>query len=106
MISKNKQDYEIEMHFDPQVIRMKDSNVPNNRSFYIVRDFTEDFGTRVTCEFIERKSFKDIEKSEQNLRKFAKGLDSYNFEPITIIVKNQGKLYAGSIMCTDRSIKK
>jgi hypothetical protein len=106
MTSKNKQDYEIEMHFDPQVIRMKDINVPNNRSFYILRDSTAEFGDRITCEFIERKSFKDIEKHEQELRQFADKLDYYNFEPITVIIKTQGKLYAGTLACADNSMNK
>ncbi len=105
MISKNKQDYEIEMHFDPQCIRMKDFKVPNNRSFYIVRDSTAPFGDRVTCEFIERKSLADIEKHTKKLRKFAAGLKYPCFEPITVIVQTHGKIYAGSILCADNSKK-
>lgn len=106
MINKNKQDYEIEMHFDPQVIRMKDFNVPNNRSFYIVRDSTMGFGERFTVEFREFKNLKAVEKSIKSLRKFAAGLKSYNFEPITVMIQNNGKIYAGSVMCKDNSMKK
>jgi hypothetical protein len=106
MISKNKQEYEIEMHFDPQVIRMGDSTLPNNRSFFIVRDSTMPFGERFTCEFHEYKSLKAVESSIKKLKKFAAELKSYNFEPITVVIQNQGKIYAGSVMCSDYSMEK
>lgn len=105
MISKNKQDYEVEMHFDPAVIRSKNLDWPNNISYFIVRDSTAPFGDRIRCEFHEYKNMKAVEKSIKDLRKFAAGLKSHNFEPITVIVKNQGKLYAGSVMCGDNSIQ-
>jgi hypothetical protein len=107
MISKRKQNFQIEMKFDPELVKLchkksfKDTNhlIPN-MSFSLKND-TMDFGTKITCEFVPIKGFKEVQSRIRKLRNFAKKCNSNNYEPTTVIVINDKDMYCASLMAGD-----
>ena len=53
------------------------------------------------CYFTQRKNEKEYKKSIKELVAYTKGLDYPCFEPITVRIDVNGKIYSGSIVMRD-----
>ena len=112
MISKRKQNYELDVKFDPATMGMVDKYRKSNNYFEIldkhyhdisftIRNDQMPFGSRVTSGFAPVKGFKEAEKRIKNLRKYAKKIKSKCYEPVSVIIVNDKDMYFGSLMAPD-----
>jgi hypothetical protein len=107
MISKRKQNFQIEMKFDPELVKLRRTkpfketdHFTSDMSFTLKND-TMGFGEKNTCEFVPIKGFKEVQRRVKKLRNFAKKCKSNNYEPTTVIVINDKEMYYASLMAGD-----
>jgi hypothetical protein len=111
MISKKKQDYELDIKFDPKLVELRRTKPFKETDHFahevevVVKNSTMGYGERIRAEFFPIKSVEEFNKKRDDLREFSKKMKSKVFEPISILINDGDKLYCTHIGAPDSSKK-